>query len=137
MKKIELRSRQWIRKLFGGVSLTAMAFVFQACYGPLPDDAYDVKFTGTVTSKTTNLPVKGIKVSVNEGLNYGFTDENGKFYFFASFMNREGYSRTDSVNIQVLDVDGPNNGLFADKMIVVEAINKKEVKLDVELEEVK
>ena len=33
MKKIELKSRNLLRTIFGGISFTAMAFVFQACYG--------------------------------------------------------------------------------------------------------
>jgi len=37
MRKIELKSRKLLRIIFGSLSLTAMAFVFQACYGPPPD----------------------------------------------------------------------------------------------------
>ena len=84
MKKIELKSRQLLRKIFNGISLTAVAFIFQACYGVGPDCYSDVRLTGTVTSKTTNLPIQGIKVTVNdESHNIGITDENGKFDFYA------------------------------------------------------
>ena len=83
MKKLEFKLRKSLRNIFNGISLTAVAFIFQSCYGPEPDWRYcDVKLTGTVTSKTTNLPVKGIKIAVDKGLNYGFTDEDGKFDFY-------------------------------------------------------
>jgi len=136
MKKIELKSRLWLRKLFGGISITAMAFVFHACYGMPPDEGRDVKLSGTVKSKTTNMPIKGIKVTVNEGLNYGFTDENGNFNVYASLINA-GYTKSDSVSVSVFDIDGDENGLFAEKTIVIDATNKREVNFDVELEEVK
>ena len=133
MKTIELKSRKFLRKVFNGVSLTAVAFVFQACYG-MPNDMYcDFKLTGTVTSKTTNLPIKGIKVVVDKGLNYGFTDENGKFNFYASFPD---CNAQNDVNIHFLDVDGVENGSFADKTTIVQPARKDEVEINVELDEI-
>ena len=41
MKKIELKSRKLLRKVFNGISLTAVAFMFQACYGMPKDYMYD------------------------------------------------------------------------------------------------
>ena len=114
-----------------------MAFVFHACYGMPPDEGSDVKLSGTVRSKTTNMPIRGVKVSVSEGLNYGFTDENGNFSVYASLINRAGALKSDSVCISVLDIDGTENGLFANKTIVIDATNKRVVTFNVELEEVK
>jgi len=92
MKKIELNLRKLLRIVFGSLSLTAVAFIFQACYGMDRDDFYDVKLTGMVKSKTTNQPIQGIKVLVNAGgYNYGITDENGKFDFYASVPNYDMY----------------------------------------------
>ena len=142
MNKIELKSRKILRKMFNGISLTAVAFIFQACYGPCPGDCdmhCDVKITGRVISKTTNLPVKGIKVFVNEGLNYGFTDEDGKYDFYASILecfspNLDCYSK--GVNINFSDIDGIENGHFANKTINVKPSScRDEVKIDVELDE--
>jgi len=154
MKKIELKSRKLLRWLFGCVSFTAVAFVFQACYGVPRDDYYDVKLTGTVKSKTTDLPVKGIKVVVNDGYcyneknNYGFTDENGNFNFYASVPGRDYYDHefkrdstrdyrytSDSVYIHFLDIDGLENGDFEDKTIIVNPAYKNEVRVSVALEE--
>jgi len=131
MKKIENKLRKSLRKIFNGISLTVVAFIFQACYGMGPDMYCDVKLTGTVTSKTTNLPIKGIKVTINDDShNLGFTDENGRFDFYASFDYRDS-----DVNIHFLDIDGAENGSFSGKTITIEATCKDEIKLNVELEE--
>ena len=142
MKKLELKYRKLLRKIFGGISFTAIAFVFQACYGTGPDTFYDVKLTGTVKSKTTNMPIKGIKIAVNNGFSCGFTDENGKFDFYASvptwgeYYDRDSVHYTpDSVRIHFLDIDGQENGYFENKTIIIAPDRKDEVKIDVELEE--
>ena len=144
MKKIELKSRKLLRRIFGGISFTAVAFVFQACYGPRQEydhEFYDIKVTGTVKSMTTNLPIEGIKVAVNKGLSCGFTDENGKFDFYTSVPDWEDYYidsvhyTPDSVRIQFLDIDGLENGYFEDKTIFIASDKKREVRIDVELEE--
>ena len=142
MKNIELKYRKLLRKVFGGISLTAVAFVFQACYGP-PDPFYDVKLTGTVKSKTTNLPIKGIQVAIKGGqIAYGFTDEKGRFNFYASVPNEyytyssgDGERNThDSVRVHFIDVDGIQNEHFEDKIIVINPAHKDEVIINVELE---
>ena len=138
MRKIELKSRKLLRKVFNGISLTAVAFIFQACYGPWHDEYCDVRFTGTVTSKTTNLPIKGIKIAIDKGVLYGFTDENGKFDIYASVPN--GYNCEDctpgKVNVHFLDVDGANNGYFADKTMEINHECKDEVVINIELEKI-
>ena len=142
MKKNKLKSRKLLWRIFGGISLTAMVFIFQACYG-MPMvlyDCYDVRLTGMVKSKTTNLPINGIKITVNEGYNYVFTDENGKFDFYARVSSldydEDGVSYTqDKFYIHFLDIDGIENGHFADTAIVINPAHKNEVKIDVELRE--
>lgn len=142
MKKIELKSRKLLRAIFGGFSFTAMAFIFQACYGVGEDYLNDVRFSGTVTSKTTNQPVKGIKVAVNDEQNFGVTDEKGEFDFYAylpvgNYHGKDSASyATDSVSVLFLDVDGVENGHFVDTTITINpAAYKDGVKIDVELEE--
>ena len=60
--------KDWKRKIYGGLWLTSIAFVFQACYGTPQDFGNDLLLTGQVNSKKTGLPVKGIKVSVVDGI---------------------------------------------------------------------
>jgi len=142
MKKIELKTRKLLRTIFGAISFTAVAFIFQACYGPGPDNFYDVKLTGMVVSKTTNLPIKGIKVSVNDRWNHGITDENGKFDFYAEvpvdgYRGGGGVNYTpDSVWVHFCDIDGIENGLFADSTIIINPAHKNEVKINVALREI-
>lgn len=135
MKKLELKARKWLRSLFGCISFTAIAFTFQACYGTGPDPYYDVKLSGTVVSEKTNLPVEGIKVTTNsEKYNlesYGMTDEDGKFSFFVSIPTGDDYQYFNSDTIQgedfpekislhFLDIDGIENGSFADTTILID-----------------
>jgi len=141
MKKIELKSRKLLRVIFGCFSFTAIAFVFQACYG-IPQPVYDIKLSGTVKSKTTNLPIKGIKIAVNdEKFEHGFTDENGKFDFYTSILDSKYdsddgvYYSPDSVKVHFLDIDGVENGEFANKTIIVDPAHKNELKINVELDE--
>jgi len=148
MKKIELMMRKSLRNIFNCISLTAVAFVFQACYGPGPDCYEDIKFTGTVISKTTNLPVKGIRVTVNDNkYNVGITDEKGNFDFYAGVdMCSYSYYNSDNVFIQndptkvkinFFDIDGVENGCFADSTIIINPVGKNKVSINVELEEKK
>jgi len=149
MKKIELKSRKLLRTIFGCISFTAVAFVFQACYGTEGDMFYDVRLTGTVKSVNTNAPIGGIKVMVNDGdngrsLNYGITDHKGNFDFYASVPDRNWYEyhggtyyNPDSVKVQFLDIDGILNGNFADKTIYIAPAHKDEVKINVMLNEIK
>jgi len=144
MKKIELKSRKLLRAIFGSISLTAIAFVFQACYGPGPDTSYNVLLTGTVKSKATDLPIKGIKVAVNDDelYNYGVTDEYGKFDFYTSIPDRVYFVDSvrytpDSVRVSFLDIDGVDNGHFADTTIIINPAHKTTVNIDVKLEEIR
>ena len=141
MKKMELKLRKRLRILLGGISLTAAAFVFHACYGMPPDNYDDVQITGTVRSKTTLLPVKGIKVMANdEGYNFGITDKDGKFDFYSSVPNFS-YSKDDihyspeNVRINFLDIDGIENGHFSDTTITVNRVNKNQIIINVDLTE--
>jgi len=143
MKKIELKSRKLLRTIFGTFSFTAMAFVFQACYGTPEDFGYDVKISGTVKSKNTNLPIKGIKVSRLNSLTYEITDKNGNFSFY-TYIDDDRYMyendstyRSNSIPILFADIDGSENGEFADKTIIIDPAYKDEVKINVELIEKK
>jgi len=137
--KLKLRKR--LRTLFGGISLTAAAFVFHACYGMPPDNYDDVQITGTVRSKTTLLPVKGIKVMANdEGYNFGTTDENGNFDFYStvpnfSYKSNDVSYSPDKVRINFLDIDGIENGHFSDTTIIVNRADKNKIIINVELTE--
>ncbi len=118
---------RFFRKIIGSLSLTSVAFVFQACYGSPQDFGLDVHLNGTVTSEKTGLPIKGIKVSVNEGYQYVETNEEGKYSFYVPL--------SDSLKVSFEDVDSLINGLYLPKDSVVIA-NEEALTLDINLSEV-
>jgi putative lipoprotein (rSAM/lipoprotein system) len=105
--KINTMKRNWKRKILGGLSLTSALFVFQACYGSLQDFGMDFLVEGKVKAKISGLPIKGIKVSVNENMQYSLTDDNGRFSFYTEIL--------DSLTIKFEDIDSSQNGLYNNK----------------------
>lgn len=83
MKIKNEKLRRAFRWAFGAFSVTAVAFVFQACYGPAPHEVLgDVKVEGKVMSAKTQEPINQIKVSVTDQPQYVETNENGSFELF-------------------------------------------------------
>ena len=95
---------KWIRRMVRGVSLTSALFVFQACYGTPQDLGFDLLIEGQVKSKTTGLPIPGIKVTIKDIGQWEFTDEEGRFGIYTLL--------TDAVTVQFQDVDSIANGNF-------------------------
>lgn len=118
--------RNWIRKIIGGLSLTSAMFIFQACYGTPQDFGLDLLVEGQVKSKTSGLPIKGIKVSVADNMQYEITNEEGKFSFYTEMI--------EGLTLQFQDVDSIQNGLYVDKDTVLNEISEK-VYMDILLEE--
>ena len=118
--------RNWIRKILGGLSFTTALFVFQACYGTPQDFGFDLLIEGQVKSKATGKPIKGLKVSVAEMMQYEYTNEEGKFSFYTA--------RTDSVLLKFEDIDLTQNGSFIDRDTIITSINDK-IYLDIVMEE--
>jgi len=116
----------WRRKILGGLSLTTAAFIFQACYGTPQDMGLDIYITGQVRSGKTNNPVKGIKVSVTDKLQYEITDAEGKFSLYTE--------TAEKYEIRFEDIDSSQNGIFAAKDTLLTGIDKT-VYLNIVLEE--
>ena len=118
--------RNWIRKIIGGLSFTSALFVFQACYGTPQDFGFDLLIEGQVKSQTSGLPIKGIKVSIADNIQYEITNENGQFSFYTEML--------DGLTLQFQDIDSIQNGLYFNKDTVLTEISEK-VYLDIMLEE--
>lgn len=118
--------QNWIRKIVGGLSLTSAMFVFQACYGTPQDFGLDLLIEGQVKAKTSGLPIKGIKVSVADNMQYEITDEEGKFSFYTEML--------EGLTLQFQDIDSIQNGLYYDKDTVLTELSEN-VSLDITLEE--
>jgi hypothetical protein len=118
--------RNWRRRLLGGLSLTSALFVFQACYGTPQDFGLDIFIEGQVKSKTASKPIKGIKVSIADKMQYELTDDEGKFSFYTE--------TADSYKIKFEDIDAIQNGIFVSRDTLLTNINEK-VYLDIVLAE--
>ena len=118
--------RNWKRKLIGGLSLTSALFIFQACYGTPQDFGLDIFIEGQVKSQATGNPIKGIKVSVAEKMQYEYTNEEGRFSFYTEIA--------DNYKIKFEDIDAVQNGVFFDRDTLLSGINKR-VYLDIVLVE--
>ncbi len=118
--------KNWIRTILGGLSLTSMMFVFQACYGTPQDFGHDLLIEGQVTARASGAPVEGIKVSVANNAQYQMTDEEGQFSFYTE--------RIDGLTLQFQDVDSTQNGLFVDKDTVLTEL-RESMYLDIALEQ--
>jgi len=81
MKKLSDKSRKLLRAFYMLIGAGAVSFVFQACYG-VPHDP--VIIDGKVVSKSTNEPVPGIKVSIENDYYkdyYKLSNSKGEFMF--------------------------------------------------------
>lgn len=117
--------KNWIRKIIGGLSLTSAMFVFQACYGTPQDFGLDLLVEGQVKSKITGLPIKGIKVSVADNLQYEYTNDEGRFSFYTE--------KIDTLNILFEDIDSTQNGNYLNRDTVLKNPSEK-VFLDIKME---
>jgi len=116
LKKFIIMKQNWRRKLLGGLSLTSALFIFQACYGTPQDMGLDVFIEGQVKSKKTSLPVKGIKVSVTDKMQFEYTNADGKFSLYTE--------TADNYKLKFEDIDSNLNGLFDVKDTLLTKIDK-------------
>jgi hypothetical protein len=110
------RKRKILRKIYGALSLSTALFVFQACYGPRIDEGKDVYFQGLVKSKSTNLPIPGIKVSIENQPQYIFTDNQGSFRIYAATALE--------YKLKFEDIDSTTNGYFLPKDTLLKTDDK-------------
>lgn len=116
MKKLTDKKQKILRKIYGTLSLSSALFVFQACYGTPRDTGMDVYIQGFVKSKTTNQPIPGIKVSIDDHPEYELTDIDGKFKIYTS--------RDSVYRVKFEDIDSAKNGTFLPKDTVVRIIDE-------------
>jgi len=130
MRKLSEKGRKILRAVFRVLGVTAVSLVFQACYGPPPVRRADVTIHGSAKSKTTNAPIMGINVSIENTSIRHLTSNDGNFYLYLP--------RPDIYTVIFEDIDGPaNGGKFKPHSIEVDMYeNQSPLKLQVELEEV-
>ena len=116
----------WFRRVLRGLSFTTALFIFQACYGTPQDFGFDLLLEGSVKSKATGLPIKGIRVSVENSLQFYLTDDLGKFSLYTGRVN----------NLKVIfqDIDSELNGLYQNKDTLLTNFGAKVI-LDITMDE--
>ncbi|MDD4150953.1 MAG: hypothetical protein PHE33_13095, partial [Bacteroidales bacterium] len=104
MKILKLKSGIY-KKILGVFGAAGFLVTFQACYGT-PQNFVSVQ--GSVKHKDTNEALVGLQVSVYSETDSVCvaTDENGKF--------DGSLIAESSINIKVIDVDGPANGSYGE-----------------------
>lgn len=107
----------WKKNLFRGLCLTSVAFVFQACYGTPQDLGFDILLEGKVVSRTTGLPIKGIKVSITDGPQYVYSDNEGNFGFYSEYR--------ENLPLTFEDIDGIENKHFIKKDTLLKVNNER------------
>jgi hypothetical protein len=121
MKKAKEIARKILRKFYTGLGLTAVALVFQACYGPPQAIGLDTLIRGVVKSKKTKEPISGIKVSVDDVYQYEMTDSSGKFMIYVP--------QGEICTIRFDDIDGMDNGSYLPKELPVD-VSKDKIDLE-------
>lgn len=115
-----------IQKLLGFFSISAVLFVFQACYGTPQDLEADVMIEGSVKNKTNLTPIPGLKVNVTNTNQSTYTLSDGTFTIYVPAL--------DTFHIQITDEDGNTNGAFKVFDTAVSPQNQM-LKVDVLMEE--
>lgn len=110
MKRVNEKIRRTIRWVFGAFSVTAVAFVFQACYGPAPSPKFDVMISGKVFSSKTGDPISKIKVTLSDQPQYVETEEDGSFRLFDM-----GDSPAVEYTLHFVDESEDNGGVYLPK----------------------
>lgn len=87
MKSPFLSHRRILRSIFAALSGSAVAFIFQACYGTPRDLVRDLQITGTVLSASTGQPLGGITVEAKGISTTTITDADGFYTFYVPLMD--------------------------------------------------
>ena len=116
MKKLSEKGRKVLRMIYRGLGVTAVSLIFSACYGMPPDGPGpyndDVRISGSVQSKKTGNPIRGIHVSIVGMTSADTTSSGGYFYVYVP--------RQDYYTVKFEDIDGPeNDGQFRPHEIIV------------------
>jgi hypothetical protein len=118
--------KNWVRNIIRGLSLTSVLFVFQACYGTPQDLGLDMLIEGQVTSKTSGTPIKGIRVTIADNMQYVITGEDGQFSFYTAMLK--------DLTLQFQDADINQDGCYITKDTVLTDVSDQ-IYLDIKLEE--
>ena len=94
------------RKLIGGLCLTSIAFVFQACYGTPQDFGSDLLIEGEVKAKSTGLPINVGLMETLLNTNFQEAKEQIQYYRKGKISEEErNILKEMKIRIDQLDFD--------------------------------
>ena len=129
MKKLTNIKRKIIRYFCTGICLSAVAFVFQACYGHPHDDYLDadVVIKGRVTGDSADTPLPNVAVSIKGRRLADTTDANGLFSIYVL--------RQDMYNMRFESIEADSIGSFLPKDTIIYDDNvRNEIFLNIRLD---
>lgn len=115
-----------LRKIISGLSFTTALFVFQACYGTPQDNGKDIFIEGYVKSKTSQTPIKNIKIIIAGTPQYIHSNENGYFALYTE--------HTEKININFQDIDSIENGRYKQFDTILKPNSSNKIFLNISLE---
>lgn len=95
-----------LKKILGLFGAAGFLMTFQACYGT-PQNLYHTD--GVITDAETNKGIPNLQVNCISDTDTVSVLTNQEGVFWATYIND-----TESVKLQIRDIDGEENGLYAD-----------------------
>lgn len=127
MASLKNKFRRAFKWCFGAFSVTAVAFVFQACYGPAPaPDIDEFHLEGRVLSAKTKEPIPGIKVSL-EGNKFEYQTTNEGYFLILSQINGD-----DKYRLHFEDVTDDGKQYLPKDTVITSETKTLEILLDEE-----
>jgi hypothetical protein len=114
--KLINKKQRILRKVYGALSLSTALFIFQACYGTPRDFGLDVHIEGCVKSQSTDMPIQGVRVSLDQSPQYEITDKDGKFSFYIS--------KASEYKVKFESIDPANEGVYLPKDTVLKVVDE-------------
>jgi len=133
MKKITNLKRKIVRYFCTGICLSSVAFVFQACYGPIqpPPHPSEICIRGKVLTSADSLgiPVQNIKVSVEGGYISKFVDTTDANGMFCIYIHEQ-----DKYNMRFEGIEPDSVSRFFPKDTIIKKSDFYDVYLNIRLD---
>ena len=106
MKKFSEKTRKLLRAIYMGLGASAVALMFQACYGmPLPEGLH---LRGQVLSEGEEEAINGIHISWKD--NETFFTTSSSDGCFSLYISEEEFYSSPTKTVVFKDLDGNDNG---------------------------
>jgi putative lipoprotein (rSAM/lipoprotein system) len=126
----------WLRFFLSAMGLSAVCFIFEACYGTPTNltqpNLHKINISGKLIDQETHSGIKDIRLLLSSASDMQdvFTDENGRF---STEMNLLDY---EEIQLSIDDADGEENKLYLskDSMITFDVEKNRNDKMFIEFQ---